>query len=170
MLVSIVVTIGDRWIIGRKGIVPWRGLMLADVTRRNELIEDNFIIVGKNTYLQTPEYKTRKRTIVVSTTIKSVHKNILVAHSIEDAIELAKAKGRHQNQVFVVGGAYTYAKALALAGRIYLTRIWVDYEGADAFFPSLNDDHWDGEADPKVPVSLANHFPYRIAVLYRKMK
>lgn len=170
MLVSIIVSVGERWVIGRKGKIPWRNLMLADVSRRDELIEDNFIIVGRKTYLQTPEFHSRKRTIVVSTTIKSAHKNILVAQSIEEAIEQAKAKGRQQHQVFIVGGTKTFATALALTGRIYLTRIWVDYEGATDFFPSLSDDDWDGEAEGKIPVSLSNHFPYRFAVLYRKMK
>jgi dihydrofolate reductase len=62
-----------------------------------------------------------------------------VAHSIDDAIELAKQTG--VKEIFILGGAEIFKTSMPIADRIYLTRIHHKFEG-DAYFPEVSPNEW----------------------------
>ena len=43
--------------------------------------------------------------------------------------------------IFIIGGAQIYALALSVADRMYLTKVYHDYQG-DTSFPEWNADEW----------------------------
>ncbi|MDP3646146.1 MAG: dihydrofolate reductase [bacterium] len=62
--------------------------------------------------------------------------NVVVAGSIEEAIE--KGKALDAQEMFVIGGAQIYEAALPFTDKLYLTLIDDDKE-ADSFFPPYED-------------------------------
>jgi dihydrofolate reductase len=62
-----------------------------------------------------------------------------VAHSLSDALALARSHG--EEEVFVIGGGELYREALPLVTRMYLT--FVDaVVPADTFFPAFAAGEW----------------------------
>ena len=70
----------------------------------------------------------------------------LVAQSVEEALEIGQQFRAEQNsladEMMVIGGAEIYRHALAIADRVYLTKIDVNIDGGDAFFPELSPTQW----------------------------
>lgn len=60
-------------------------------------------------------------------------KDVILSHSIKEAVE--KAKGVDEKEIFVIGGAQIYEQALPLADKLYLTLVDAEEEG-DAYFPT----------------------------------
>ena len=56
--------------------------------------------------------------------------------SLHDALTLASVL--RSGKLFVLGGATVYAQGLRIADRLYVTRVDMDVEGADAFAPSID--------------------------------
>ena len=59
--------------------------------------------------------------------------------SLPEALRLAGERG--ETEVFIGGGGSIYAQALAVADRIYMTRVHVVVE-ADVVFPAWDDKEW----------------------------
>jgi dihydrofolate reductase len=58
---------------------------------------------------------------------------------LEDALE--KAAAAHYKEIFIIGGGEIYRQSMAMANRIYLTRVHTTIDG-DTFFPELNTNEW----------------------------
>ena len=63
----------------------------------------------------------------------------LVFGSFEEALRHCKKPKllqKYSSEIFIGGGGDLYKQTLPLAGRLYITRIYQDYEG-DAFYPKI---------------------------------
>ena len=63
--------------------------------------------------------------------------NVEVANSLDDALE--KATALNFKEIFIIGGGEIYKQSIAIANRIYLTKVHAEIDG-DTFFPNLNND------------------------------
>ena len=95
------------------------------------------MVMGRKTFDSIGRALAGRTTIVVSRSAEYDIENVLVARSLEEAIELASG----DDEVFVVGGAQIYALALPTVDRVYLTRIHCELEG-DTHFPEVNWSKW----------------------------
>lgn len=139
-MISIIVAATRNRMIGENNDFPWQ--LSADLKRFRERTTGHTIIMGRGTYdhlLQRVGRMLPNRTSVVITRNKMFEAlpGVIVAHSLEDALENTKG----QDEVFIIGGAQLYAYALPFADRIYLTEIDATIDG-DAFFPEINPDEW----------------------------
>jgi dihydrofolate reductase len=64
------------------------------------------------------------------------HEGLVLAKSVEHAIELAKSSDC--KEVFVIGGGEIYKQVMPLANRIYLTRVHANFPKADTYFEPIN--------------------------------
>lgn len=71
--------------------------------------------------------------IIVTRDTEYRQENCVVAHSIEAALERAKALDNEE--VFIIGGGEIYKQALPFTDRLYLTLIHAE-KPADVFFPA----------------------------------
>jgi dihydrofolate reductase len=87
-----------------------------------------------------------------------------VAHSVEDAINLARERG--ESEVFICGGAEIYAQSIAIADRMYLT--FVDAEvAADTFFPEFDELEWSERESFYQPADEKNQHAFNFKLLIR---
>ena len=132
-MISIIVAIGEgNRVIGDKGKLPWN--IPEDLKRFRETTAGHPIIMGKNTFLSIGRALPGRTNIVLTDTPRNdAPDGVVVARSLEDALEKARnAPGNEE--VFVIGGGMVYTQALLHADRLYLTLIRAHFEG-DAFFP-----------------------------------
>lgn len=133
-LISIVVAIGRNREIGKSNELLWH--IPDDLKRFRSLTRGHPIIMGRKTFESILSYTGKplpdRKNIVVTRDSRWTHESVLVAHSVESALTMAKE--HDPDEAFVIGGAQIYTEALPFTDRLYLTLIDDDKEG-DAYFP-----------------------------------
>jgi dihydrofolate reductase len=123
------------------------------------------LIMGRKTYESISRSLPGRTSIVVTRNPAYHAEGNLVAHSLEEALELARASG--ETEAFVAGGSQLFSQALGIADRIYLTRVHTSGE-ADVFFPEFPEEDWETEETSHHPVDEKNEHPYTFMVLRKK--
>ncbi len=138
MTLSIIAALGRNRAIGYQNQLPWR--LPTDLQRFKQLTMGHHMLMGRKTF-ESIGRPLPGRTSIIITRQPDYHvAGCLIAHSLAEAIALAKERG--EQEAFVIGGAEIYAQALPLTDRMYLT--WVEAEPeADAFFPEFDESAWE---------------------------
>ena len=129
-MISLIVAVSENNVIGKDGGIPW--YLPADLTHFKQTTVGHPIIMGRKTHESIGRTLPDRYNVVITR-----QKNYLAAdgcvivNSIEEALNLPKVKA--DSEVFIIGGAEIYNQAMALADRIYLTRIHTKVEGNKFF-------------------------------------
>ena len=137
MIISLLVAMDEKRGIGKAGKLPWH--LSSDVRRFRELTMGHHLIVGRKTFESIGKPLPGRHTIIVTRNSNFNTEGCFVARSVEDAIALARDRG--ETEVFVIGGAEIYARALEAVDRIYLTEVHAEVD-ADTFFPEFDRSAW----------------------------
>lgn len=130
--------------------------MPADMKFFRNLTTGHAVIMGRKTYESFGKPLKERRNIIISRDKNLSIAGCKVVHSLDDALQLL----RGENEVFIIGGAEIYRQSMSVANKIYLTRIYYDFEG-DSYFPSINEKEWletkhsEQKADEKNPYPFA---------------
>ena len=135
-MISIIVAIARNGVIGDKNALLWH--IKEDMRFFRTTTSGHAVIMGRKTFESLGSKPLPKRTNIVITRADRSFEGALTAHSLEEAIAMAKEDG----EVFVIGGAQIYAEALSIADRMYITRVERDYEG-DTSFPEIDFSQWE---------------------------
>ncbi len=140
MMVSLIAAVSENDVIGRSNALIWH--IPEDKRRFRELTMDHHIIMGRKSFEsigcllpgRTSIVLTRRRDYSPPTLMEGTP---LIAHSIEEALELCRDRG--EGEAFIIGGGQIFRQSLTVAQRIYLTRIYHPFDG-DVFFPKLGEE------------------------------
>ncbi len=160
--VSIIVAAAANGVIGRDGGLPWR--LPADLGHFKRTTMGHHLVVGRRTWEEVGRPLPGRTMVVVTRDPALRIPEVVVVNSLQEAVAVAVGAG--DDEVFVAGGGEIYRQAMALADRVYLTRIHADVEG-DTTFPELDGEAWrlvsreDHEADERNP------YPYSFLVYER---
>ncbi|MBI2039799.1 dihydrofolate reductase [Candidatus Microgenomates bacterium] len=135
-MVSIIVAVaGKKRIIGKKGGLPW--YIPEELKRFKEITMGHPIVMGRKTHESIGRALPGRTNIVVTREPNYQAEGCEVAHSLEEALRLAKnASGN--NEIFIIGGGQIYQEAIKLADKLYLTYIDKEIEG-EVFFPDYSE-------------------------------
>jgi dihydrofolate reductase len=136
MAVALIAALADNGVIGNDNRLPWR--LPADLRRFRRLTLGHWLVMGRKTFDGLGRPLPGRETVVLSRQRAYAPAGAHVAHSLREALALARGA-----EVFIAGGAEVYGEALArgLADGLWLTRIHRDF-GGDAFFPELDLGSW----------------------------
>jgi dihydrofolate reductase len=121
-------------VIGRDNDLPWR--IREDLQRFKQLTLGHTLVMGRKTYDSIGRTLPGRTTVVVTRQGGWSAPDVLVAHSLEQALEMAD-----DAEVFVAGGGEIYAQALPLADAMVLTEVEQSPE-AEVFFPEVDPRAW----------------------------
>jgi dihydrofolate reductase len=166
MRVSLIAAVAENGVIGRDGQLPWR--LSADLRRFKTLTMGRPIIMGRRTWESIGRPLPGRTSIVVTRKrrFRPASDEVLVAYTIEAAIDEAATAPGGDAETFVIGGAQLYAAALPLVQRVYLTRVLAAVEG-DAVFPPVEWSKWKLLSSENHPADAKNEFPYAFEVYDR---
>ena len=119
-------------IIGRDNAIPW--YIPEDLQYFKRLTMGHPVIMGRKTYDSIGKPLPGRFNIVITRNSELKIDGCTTVGSLTEAVEIAKAKDK--DEIFVIGGAQIYQKAMAIASRIYLTEVDKIVEG-DARFPEI---------------------------------
>jgi dihydrofolate reductase len=156
------VAIDEKRGIGKSGKLPWH--LSSDLRRFRELTMGHHLIVGRKTFESIGKPLPGRHTIVVTRNSNFNPEGCFVSRSVEDAITLARERG--ETEVFVIGGAEIYPRALPSADRIYLTEVHALVD-ADVFFPEFDRDEWIETQYIDHPADEKNQYAFAFKVLER---
>jgi dihydrofolate reductase len=133
--ITLIAAMAGNRVIGMENRLPWR--LPADLQHFKALTMGKPMIMGRKTWESLPGLLPGRPHIVVTGNRDYRAEGCAVAHSIEQALELAG----DVDEVMVVGGGAFYRQMLPRADRMHLTLVHAEVEG-DAFFPDYPDSEW----------------------------
>ncbi len=167
MKISIIVVVSENNVIGRNNDLPWH--LPADMKYFKDTTMGHCVVMGRKNFQSIPDkYRPLEgRTNIVVTRQKDFKaEDILVVHSIVEAIDLAKRK--NETECFIIGGGEIFSQSLEMCDCVFLTRIHHVFEG-DVYFPVLNPELWKEVSRKDVEADEKNKFPFSF-FKYEKVK
>lgn len=158
-IISIIAAIDEKNAIGKENQLLCH--LPNDLKYFKSITQGHTVIMGRNTYESLPNGALpNRRNIVLSRNKNLLFERCETAHTLEDAIALCA----DESEIFIIGGAAVYAKAIDIADKLYITNIRHTFEDTDAFFPQIDESKWirvsctNNESDEK------NKYPHTFVV------
>ena len=133
-MISIIAAVAQNGVIGDKNALLWH--ISEDMRFFKRTTSGHPVIMGRKTYESLGRPLPNRTNVVISRTQREIE-GCTVVGSLEEAVALFPK----EEEVFIIGGAQIYALALAIADKMYLTRVYHDYQG-DTSFPKWDSDEW----------------------------
>lgn len=163
MIVSAIVAVAENQVIGIDNQMPWH--LPTDLKYFKRKTLGHHIIMGRKNFQSIGHPLPGRTNIVISRNPYFTASNCLVAHSIEEALEIALENG--ETEAFIIGGGNVYSQSMPLLDRIYLTRIAYEPEG-DVFFPELKKETWELVSEEAHQADDRNPYAYNFQVFERR--
>ncbi len=161
MIISLIVAMDERCLIGTDNRLPWH--LSADLSYFRRLTLGKPILMGRSTYESIGRPLPDRHNIVLTRNPAYIASGCTVTASLEAALQAA---GR-VNEVMVIGGACLYQQMLPRAQRIYLTLVHEIFQG-DTWFPPFNPESWIEVWRESHAASPKNPYPYSFIRLERR--
>lgn len=163
MTISIIVAASENNVIGKDNKLLWR--LPADLKYFKEITTGHHIIMGRKTFESLGKPLKDRTNIVITKNIAFRAEGCIIVNSLKWALEIAEKKG--EQEVFIIGGGEIFKQALSLTNKIYLTKIFHQFEG-DTFFPTLNENEWLLEKNEEHLPDEKNKYRYSFCTYIRK--
>lgn len=140
MTISLIVAASQNNVIGRDNQLPWH--LPNDMKFFKGTTWAMPLVMGRKTFesMGSKPLPGRHQVVISRNAPEHTeHENLVYATSIEDALEKAAATGCLE--AFIAGGGEIFKQSMAMAGRIYMTRVHTEIEG-DTFFPEIPAAEW----------------------------
>jgi dihydrofolate reductase len=138
MKISLIAAKAANNSIGLNGALPWR--IPGDMAWFRAKTMGKPCIMGRKTWDSLPKKPLPGRANIVISRNAGFHAGgAAIAHSLDDALAIARLSGAEE--VMILGGGTIYAEAMARADRLYITDITVPFPG-DTFFPAFDQRRW----------------------------
>lgn len=159
-MVNIIVAVADNWAIGKDNQLLWHISEDLKFFKRTTL--GCSVVMGRRTFESIGRPLPKRTNIVVSRGFDAPE-GVLVASSLEQALELAGG-GSCESDVFVIGGGQIYAQSIDLAQKLYITHVHTVIEDADAFFPAIDPQVWQVESRSELYNDEESGYDYEFVV------
>jgi dihydrofolate reductase len=134
--VVLVAAVGANGVIGKDGQLPWR--IPEDMAHFRAVTTGHVVVMGRKTFESMGRPLPRRTNVVVTRQPDWVADGVVVAHSVEAALEAAAG---HDGDVMVIGGGEIYEQAMPYADAQVLTEVHASPDG-DAHYPAFDADEW----------------------------
>ena len=137
----LIAALAENRVIGRDNQLPWH--LPADLRHFKALTLGKPIIMGRKTWDSLGRQLPGRLNLVVSRQAYLQLEGAEVFASLEQAIARASqwATAQGVDELMLIGGAQLYELGLAMAERLYLTRVALSPQG-DAWFPEVPKQDW----------------------------
>lgn len=134
--VVVVAAYADNRVIGNAGDIPWH--IPEDFAHFKRTTLGHTLVMGRTTYESIGRPLPGRTTIVVTRDPDWHADGVLVAHGLDEALEIA---GGLDGDIVIAGGGQLYEQAMPLATHQVLTEVHRSPEG-DTFYPDFDESAW----------------------------
>jgi len=134
---SMIVAMTENGAIGKNNDLLFH--LPGDLKRFKSITTGHTVIMGRKTLLSLPKWPLpNRRHIIVTKNPKAKFEGCETANSIAEAL----AKVEDELEVFVIGGGTIYEQFYPLCSKIYLTKVYQNFDG-DTYFNAFREDDWE---------------------------
>lgn len=137
MIISCIVATAHNNVIGNDNDIPW--YLPADLKYFKKVTSHHHILMGRKCYNSIGRPLPNRTNIIVTRDPFFISSNCLVAHSIEEGMNMAF--DNKEEELFIIGGGTIYDQTKELWDRLYLTEVDIKVEG-DIYFPEIDMSKW----------------------------
>ena len=157
MIISFIVAVSDNNAIGKHNKLPWH--LPEDLKFFKRTTMGKPVLMGRKTFDSLKKHLPGRLNIVVSGQKDlKLPEGVLLYHDLDKAIE--RMQQEPADEGFIIGGGQIFAEAMALADRMYITKVHTTIHDADAFFPTIDHTHWKLVSQEKHHVDDNHEFPF----------
>ncbi len=141
--VAMIAAIGENFVIGDEGRIPWR--LPTDFAHFKRTTLGKPLIMGRKTFESIGKPLPGRTSIIVTRQADyAAPEGVHVCSSLETALQTAQDVAQRDGveEVIIGGGAEIYREAMPLADRLYVTHVEASPEG-DAPFPPIDPQVWE---------------------------
>ena len=102
MSLNLIAAVNLKNVIGKDNKLPWQ--LPEDMEYFRKLTTDNIVIIGRKTFQSLNKPLKNRLNIVVTKGNYHLNSNILIAHSVDDAINFANKRKQPDQEIFIIGG------------------------------------------------------------------
>ncbi len=153
-MISLIVAVAENNAIGRNNELLWH--IAEDLKYFKSTTTGHPVIMGRKTYESIGRPLPGRRNIVVTRGVRLYNgatvcnipvpeiKNpqttsFEIMNNLDDVVKMGKES---EKEFFVMGGGELYKQTFPFAQRLYITRIYAEADGADTFFPQIDENDW----------------------------
>lgn len=155
MNISCVVAVANNNVIGKDNDIPW--YLPADLKYFKKVTLNHHILMGRNCYESIGRPLPKRTNVIITRDPYFIASNCLIAHSIDEALEIAYDNG--EEDVMIIGGGTIYKQTKDLWDTLYLTQVDLNVDG-DIFFPEINLEEWKLVSEDAHEPDEKNEHPY----------
>lgn len=133
-MISLIVAHDENRVIGYNNTMPWH--LPGDLAYFKKTTMGKPMIMGRKTFESIGKPLPGRTNIVITRDTGYKREGIVVVHSFEEALEVAKKENK---EIMVIGGEQIFRLALPIADILYVTKIQHSFEG-DTYFPEYGDE------------------------------
>lgn len=160
--ICLVAALDRRRAIGRDNDLPWR--LPDDLKRFKAVTLGHPVLMGRRTAESLGRALPKRLNLVLTRADRAPFDGMQVVHSLQHGIDAADG-----GELMVIGGGQVFEQMLPQAGRMYLTHVDTEVDGADAFFPPFDPDDWEVLSREHHPADARHAFPFEF-VDYRRRR
>ena len=134
-MITIIAAVGKNGELGKDNDLIWH--LPNDLKRFKKVTAGHHVIMGRKTYESLGKPLPNRTNIVISRNPNFQANGCVVVHSLQQAIEAAKA----DSNPYILGGAEIYKQAIEIADVLDITLVDAALN-ADAFFPKIDTTVW----------------------------
>lgn len=135
-MINIIVAIDKNNAIGKNGDMPWH--ISADLKYFKATTMGAAVLMGRRTWQSLGcRPLPKRRNIIVSSTLKEAQ-GAEITPNLEEFIK----NWPKEETLFIIGGGEIYKSTINLADKLYITYVNCEVEGADTFFPHIDESVW----------------------------
>lgn len=133
-MISAIVAVDNNWGIGYNGhlleYIP------EDLKHFKKITTDHTVVMGSKTWDSLPKKPLPNRTnIIISNKGNLLLENGAIRLKLKD---LLQSITNFKDDIFVIGGGSIYNQLLPFCKRVYVTKIYKNYDNVDTYFPNLD--------------------------------
>lgn len=137
-MIYVITAMTKKGVIGKGNQLPWH--IPEDLKLFKKITQGHPVIMGSKTYESIGRLLPNRQNIILGPAELMIP-GADVCQSVQQALDCAREKSPELN-IFIIGGAYTYAQFLPMADRLYISYIKHDYDG-DVYFPKVDWPQWE---------------------------
>lgn len=161
-MISLMWAMDNNRVIGYNNQLPWH--LPEDLKFFKRTTMGHPIAMGRKTWDSIGRPLPGRENIVITRNPEFTCEGCTVLNTIDELIEYSRQK---EEEIFVIGGAEIFKLILPDADKLYLTRIYDEFEG-DTFFPELNMEEWSMLSKEKGIKDEKNPYDYEFMIYERK--
>ena len=155
-MLSIIVAKASNDVIGSDNKLLWH--ISEDLKRFKEITSGHTIIMGRKTFESLPKVLPNRHHIVI-TRDKSFNVDSDDVTIINDISEVISKFKDTEEEVFIIGGGEIYKTLMPYTKKLYLTRVYKDFEG-DTTFPEIDANKWTIEYQSDIQINESDNLKF----------